>query len=207
MKELKIYFATPTGQRKNLISYAMHTPDTIANIQHFAGNALDNGAFKAYKDGKAGDFSKFFRRLEIAKNNGVVFDFCVVPDIVAGGRESLNLSNSYISKLHEENPRQSFYLVVQDGMIVKDVQPYIHKYDGIFVGGTLPWKLQTSGEWVKFAHKYKKKCHIGRVGTAKRILWAKSIEADSVDSGLAMIHPHHLNSILNIEKSLLWGAL
>lgn len=204
---MKIYFATPTGARKHLISHAMHTPDTIANISCFTGNALDNGAFKAWKDGKAGDFSKFFKRLAMAKEAKFVFDFCVVPDIVAGGSNSLELSNSHILNLRLQHPKQKFYLVVQDGMNEQEVSRHIKMYHGIFVGGTLPWKLQTSKRWVELAHKYNKLCHIGRVGTAKRILWAKSIGADSVDSGLAMIHSHHLDSILNIEKSLLWGAM
>ena len=204
---MKIYFATPTGARKHLISYAMHTPDTIANVARFSGNALDNGAFKSYKEGRAGDFSKFIKRLDMANDSGLVFDFCVTPDIVAGGIESLKLSNSYIKNLKQQYPKQYFYLVVQDGMNEKDVLRHIHKYDGIFVGGTLPWKRETSERWVKLAHKFKKPCHLGRVGTVKRILWAKSIGADSVDSGLAMIHPHHLAGILNIKNSLLWEAI
>lgn len=204
---MKIYFASPTGSRKFLIRNAMHTPDTICNLSFFDGNALDNGAFKAYSYGLKADFSKFLKRLNVAKYNNFFFDFCVVPDIVAGGNESLVFSNSYIDNLNKQYFGQKFYLVVQDGMSESEVLKSISKYSGIFVGGTLPWKLRTSKDWIQLAHNHNKLCHIGRVGTVKRVLWAKSISADSVDSGLSMIHPHHLHGLLNIEKSLLWGAL
>ena len=57
-----------------------------------------------------------------------------------------------------------------------------HKFDGIFVGGTVKWKIKTGEEWVRLAHDHKLPCHIGRVGVFKRIVWAKRIGADSIDS-------------------------
>ena len=56
------------------------------------------------------------------------------------------------------------------------------QFDGIFVGGSLPWKLATGAQWVTFAHERAMPCHVGRVGTPKHVAWARRIGADSIDS-------------------------
>ena len=106
-------------------------------------------------------------------------DFLVVPDLVAGGMDSLEFSLSWVKELQGVAP---LYLAVQDGMGAYSVAPHIAQFDGVFIGGTLKWKMRTGEEWVAFAHHYGKPCHIGRVGTAKRALWAMEIAADSIDS-------------------------
>jgi hypothetical protein len=82
------------------------------------------------------------------------------------------------------------YLVVQDGMTCERVAAWLDEqpdpYHGIFVGGTLPWKLATGAAWVTFAHERGMRCHIGRVGPAARVRWAREIGADSIDSSLPL---------------------
>lgn len=39
-------------------------------------------------------------------------------------------------------------------------------------------------------------CHVGRVGTARRIAWAKRIGADSIDSCLPLWSRENLDSFL-----------
>lgn len=58
--------------------------------------------------------------------------------------------------------------------------------DGVFVGGSMAWKLATAPRWTKFAHERGMPCHVGRVGTAKRVRWAARIGVDSIDSSLPL---------------------
>jgi len=73
-----------------------------------------------------------------------------------------------------------------------DVRPHLVAYRGIFVGGSLRWKLATGAAWVRFAHAHGRRCHIGRVGTPERVAWARAIGADSIDSALPVRHAKHL---------------
>jgi hypothetical protein len=65
-----------------------------------------------------------------------------------------------------------------------DEQP--EPYRGLFVGGSLDWKLATAAAWVELAHARGMRCHIGRVGPADRVRWARDIGADSIDSSLPL---------------------
>jgi hypothetical protein len=109
---------------------------------------------------------------------GIVPDFVVVPDIVAGGLASLAWSAFWRPSVPAEFPA---YLAVQDGMTAADVVPQLAMYQGLFVGGSLAWKLETSARWVQLAHAHGMRCHIGRVGTADRVRWARDVSADSIE--------------------------
>jgi len=143
--------------------------------------ALDNGAYKAYTDGMEFDENRFLKTLyEKLPKSEMVPDFIVVPDLVGKGQESLTFSLKWIEKL--KGLIYNWYLAVQDGMEIDEIEKVIDKFDGIFVGGTVKWKVKTGEYWVKLAHKHSKPCHIGRVGVFRRIVWAKRIGADSIDS-------------------------
>jgi hypothetical protein len=144
--------------------------------------ALDNGAYKSYTDGVDFDKTKFLKTIyEKLPKSEMSPDFIVVPDKVGAGIESLRFSLAWHSRL-KYMKEYNWYLAVQNGMVIDDVEKIIADFDGIFVGGTVKWKVKTGEYWVKLAHKYNKPCHIGRVGTFKRVLWAKRIKADSIDS-------------------------
>jgi hypothetical protein len=68
-----------------------------------------------------------------------------------------------------------------DGMTEADVIPELRWYQGVFVGGSLAWKLATGGAWTKLARRRGLRCHIGRVGTAARVHWARSVGATSIE--------------------------
>lgn len=143
--------------------------------------ALDNGAFAAHKAGKPFDEAAFRTVLDRITTAP---DFVVCPDIVGGGLNSLALSLAW-----EERLRHTGYplaLVVQDGMTAADVRPVIERFALLFVGGSLSWKLKTGAMWCRVAKEYGKPCHIGRVGTAKRVAWARRIGAASIDSCLPL---------------------
>lgn len=209
------------------------TRDTINHItarkMHWF---FDNGAFSDWQNNRPFDAYKFVDQMwrieseirfgkplsddldyssmpkgEPKKYKLVCPDFIVCPDLPARGNESLMFSRRWIDYLEETFPFHDYYLAVQDNMDFELVEEDLinNKWKGLFVGGTKEWKYKTSEQWVKLAHKYKIKCHIGGVGTRKAILWAKSINADSVDSGIAMIHPRHLNEVLNIHQDIFWN--
>jgi len=73
------------------------------------------------------------------------------------------------------------YLAVQDGMTAADVIPHLARYYGLFVDGSLAWKLATGAAWVRLAHRRRLRCYVGRVGTAACVRRAREIGTDSVD--------------------------
>ena len=143
--------------------------------------AIDNGAYSAYVNKKEWDPIPFLRTISRARNYDRKPDFVVCPDIVAGGSDSLTHSVNWLRVLPRELP---YYLAVQDGMELPEVADVIrsHGFSGIFVGGTAEWKVKTAESWCILAKELGVRCHIGRIGPGKKILWAERIGADSVDS-------------------------
>jgi hypothetical protein len=139
----------------------------------------DNGAFRDFTAGKPFSVAKYERDLERLPAMPTPPAFLVVPDVVAGGVESLEVSLAWLPRLRGLAP---LFLAVQDGMSLDDVARVIEGFDGVFVGGSVPWKVRTGAAWVRFAHGLSKPCHIGRVGTIRRLRWARLIGADSIDS-------------------------
>lgn len=152
---------------------------------------FDNGAFKAWRAGKAFNARAFLRvvrkieRLPRAQRP----DFIVLPDIVGGGLASLALSRRWMGRLYGVVP---LYLAVQDGMEPHRIAPVLRGLAGIFVGGTLEWKLATGERWATFAKSAGIGCHIGRCGGASRVKWAKRIGATSLDSSLPLFSEENL---------------
>lgn len=152
--------------------------------------ALDNGAFRDWRAGKPFDSDAFERSVERVE---VAPDFVVVPDVVAAGEQSLAFSVSWVPRLTGLAP---LYLAVQDGMTLTMVAAELAPFAGLFVGGTLGWKIRTGEQWVHFAHLVDRRCHIGRVGTPRRVRWAKRIGADSIDSSLPLFAERNLAPFL-----------
>jgi hypothetical protein len=150
--------------------------------------AYDNGAYRDWKADKPFQLNQYLRDLRrIRHGECEPPDFVVLPDVPGDGAKSLEQSISWLewtrSTLHPVPV--PLYLAVQNGM-----ETMIHDQgglaglgvDGIFVGGTLDWKLLWGAVFVATAHSLDMKCHIGRVGTAQRVKWAIEIDADSIDS-------------------------
>ncbi len=153
----------------------------------------DNGAFKDWKAGVAFDVDQFTADLDAIARSGDTPRFVVLPDIVAGGDLSLAESARWKPRLAGRAP---LYLAVQDGMADADVARVADGCAGIFVGGTLEWKIATGAHWRRFAHARGLACHIGRVGTPDRIGWARRIGADSIDSSLPLWSEENLDRFL-----------
>jgi len=140
---------------------------------------LDNAAYRAWANKEEWNPAPFEYVLGACKSWPP--DFVIAPDVVAGGADSMALSLSWVSRI----PYPA-YLAVQDGMTEANVAAALPRFAGLFVGGSLPWKIRGAHHWVNLAHKHGKPCHIGRVGTARRVRWAKRIGADSIDSCLPL---------------------
>jgi hypothetical protein len=156
--------------------------------------ALDNGAFAAWQQGKPWDPSWLLETLGYLRATGFRPDFVVCPDIVTGGAGSLAFSLAWASR--PELAGWPLYLAVQDGMAEADVVSLLAPFAGIFVGGSLDWKIRTGAAWVRLAHSQGLPCHIGRVGTEDRAAWARRIGADSIDSSLPLFSEDNLNRFL-----------
>ena len=156
--------------------------------------AFDNGCYRDWKAEKPFDERSFLADIYQIHGYGNIPDFIVAPDIVAGGVESLDLSCDWAERLDGIAP---LYLALQDGMTEADVADRLALFSGVFVGGSLPWKLSTGGAWVRFAHTNGVACHVARVGTGRRVRWAKRIGADSIDSCLPLWSADNLRRFLD----------
>jgi len=153
----------------------------------------DNGCFVDWRNGAAFNtvqFTRDLRRITYWPARGQMTkpDFLVLPDLVAAGNQSLACSLEWLDD--PQLPDVPRYLAVQDGMwpdTLRDMAgDRLQRLGGIFVGGTLQWKLHTAKSWVAFAHRLGLPAHIGRCGTEARVEWATRIKADSIDSSLPL---------------------
>ena len=138
---------------------------------------IDCGTFRHWRAGTEWNPAPFVAALAACVTEGRAPEWVVAPDLIARGADSLAFSLSWLPRI----PWPA-YLAVQDGMHERQVERVIHRFAGLFVGGTLAWKLRTARRWVELAHRHGKPCHVGRVGIPKRVRWAQRIAADSVDS-------------------------
>lgn len=120
----------------------------------------------------------------------------IVPDFVADWARSVPMTLEWLPRVQRLGP---CYLSVQDGADLGEVGTLLkaHAFSGVFVGGSLDWKVRTGGAWVALSHALGLKCHIGRVGTVKRVRWASRIGADSIDSCLPLWGEGNLRRFLS----------
>jgi hypothetical protein len=117
----------------------------------------------------------------------------VVPDVVAGGMESLEFSLRWMERL----PKWPWYLAVQDGMKPVDVARHLNGFAGIFLGGTDAFK-GTAPAWRGLATENGIRFHYGRAGTPAKIEHAKEVGADSLDSAFPLWEIARFNRAVQI---------
>lgn len=176
-----IAYASRTGTRRNLAALrgaGWRLLVSAAGCLRSEGfqYALDNGAWSAFSQGRPFDEAAFVRALG---RLGAGADWSVIPDIVAGGHASLDLSLRWMRRVLDSSPVGM--LAVQDGMAVSDVRPFVGARVGIFVGGSTAWKLATVREWAVLARETGAWCHVGRVNSRKRISLCAESGARSFD--------------------------
>lgn len=176
-----IAYASRTGTKRNLASLrgaGWRLLVSAAGCLRSEGfpYALDNGAWSAYQQKRPFDERAFSLAL---KKLGARADWTVIPDIVAGGLASLDLSLRWMRPVLDATPRA--LLAVQDGMTPGDVAPWLGARVGVFVGGSTDWKLATMDAWGELGHKVGAWVHVGRVNSARRIRLCANAGATSFD--------------------------
>lgn len=171
----------------------------------------DNGAYTDFVNNRPFDYLQYSRDLRAirmwreagwigrGKLEGQTMtapDFVVLPDLVGQGDASMGFSLNFLYESREAGV--PLYLAVQDGMSLERVKRFIELYaiDGIFVGGTLTWKLETAEAWCALGRRLGIPVHIGRVGTLDRVAWAQEIGATSIDSAFPLWSVERLEAFI-----------
>lgn len=195
-----IPYASNTGTLRNLD--ALRTAGwrillTPANPKPRQGlkYGVDNGAWSTYQSGAPFDAAAFNALVESA---GGAADFVIIPDIVAGGLQSLDFSVSWIPRLRG---LRQLLLPVQDGMDACAVGKVLraHRHIGVFLGGSTEWKLREMYAWGHFAASLDRWYHVGRVNTARRIRLCAEAGATSFDGTSATMYAESL-PLLDVSR-------
>lgn len=177
-----VSYASRTGTRRNLAAMRgagwrlLVSAAGVLRTERFEHYALDNGAWSAYQQGTQFDERAFGRAVDLLGEDA---DWVVLPDIVAGGIESLDFSLRWLDRL-KGFPRR-LLIAVQDGMEPDDVREFLSPSVGIFLGGSTPWKLQTMAAWGVLSRRRNCYYHVGRVNSARRIGMCAAASANSFD--------------------------
>lgn len=174
-------YASRTGSSKNLDAlreFQWRLLISARGVHRHEGfpYAIDNGAWTSHQKGEPFQEAPF---RQLLRSHGELADWVVVPDIVAGGEESLKMSTRWIPEVLSQT-RQALF-AVQDGMSPAQVVPLLGSRVGIFVGGSTEWKLQTLPEWGRVAEARGCWLHVGRVNSARRIHLCGRARAHSFD--------------------------
>lgn len=198
-----IGYASRTGTRRNLAALraagwrllvSAAAPWRTEGFRY----GIDNGAWSAFQSGKPFDFDAFCGCVD---QLGAGADFCITPDIVGEGRQSLNLSTTWLPWVLERT--RLALIAVQDGMTPDDVRPLLRLRVGLFVGGTTEWKLGTLPLWGSLARETNTYLHVGRVNTARRIRYCASVGAHSFDGTSVS---RFAVTMGKLERARLWGG-
>jgi hypothetical protein len=155
--------------------------DNGAWLDHVAGRPFDDSAF----------LSDVLEMVELPESERPAF--VTLPDEVAASLDSLRLSLSWLARVGRLSLRWA--LVVQNGVTPDDV-PWEARFAVLFVGGDAAWKCRTMRMWSQAAHEHGRTCHVGRVGSAKRLRAAHVDGVDSVDSALPLFAERNLKPFL-----------
>lgn len=152
---------------------------------------LDNGRWADFQEGLRlgrGESMPFdeprqaqFEQLLDLRGAGC--DFVILPDTVAGGMASLEMSVRWSNRVLSAAPLA--LIPVQDGMEPTDLAPLVGPSVGIFLGGSTEWKLARMADWGQFCADHGVYYHIGRVNTGRRFKMAHAAGAHSVDGSSA----------------------
>lgn len=175
-------YASRTGTERNLRALRaagwglLVSRVGVWRTEGFRRYVLDNGAWADFQAGRPFEHRAFGQLLgELGRGA----DWVVLPDIVAGGLDSLALSMRWRERCLASCPK--CLIAVQDGMQEADLAPLVGPDTGIFLGGSTLWKLANMRRWGAFCAQHHVHYHVARVNTEKRIFLAQSAGADSID--------------------------
>ena len=174
-----IAYASRTGTRRNLA--ALKAADwrlmvSATGVWRHEGfpYAIDSGAWTAHQQGEPFNFTKYEGVLRWGARDA---DFVVLPDIVAGGHDSLRLSLDWLPRIEA----RMILIPAQDGLEAEDLRPYLSPRVGVFIGGSTEFKESTAFEWGRMCRYLKAWCHMGRVNSRRRIRLARLCGCHSFD--------------------------
>lgn len=164
---------------------------------------IDNGAWGCHLREVEWDSAGFERMVD---EYGADADMIVLPDIVAGGAESLTRSVEWIPRLRPIGTL--LLLAVQDGMIPNDVADLCQEHSlGLFVGGSTEWKLDTIPWWGWVSGQLGCWLHIARVNSVKRIRYIAAHGAHSFDGTSTTLWPSTLRRLdLAVRQQTMFGG-
>lgn len=163
----------------------------------------DNGAWADFQAGAPFDDDAFERFLIWIAGQPIVPDWIVLPDIVAGGLSSLELSLRWSNRCLSVCPL--VLLAVQDGMSEVDVSPFVGRNVGVFLGGSTEWKISSMEAWGAFCRRLGLHYHVARVNTGRRMAMAVAAGADSVDGSSASRYAVTTTKLTNASRQTdLW---
>ena len=180
-----IPYASRTGTKRNLDGLRARGWRLLVSATGAWRNegfqyGFENGAWTYYVKGVPFDEEKYARALG---ELGAGADFGIVPDIVAGGKRSLDFSLSWLDRVLAAT--KLALIPVQDGMEdPNELRPYLRAGRvGIFVGGAsnTDYKERTTPLWAQLCREVGTWCHVGRVNTQRRIAICQAAGATSFD--------------------------
>lgn len=186
MKNNTMCLYTSTGTRSsveklNVMNVGLLLSERWYDPKKWPFFAIDNGCYAAFSRKEQWDPSNFMKNLSKCRDRGLSPNFIVIPDIPLS-EKSLGFSMTWLPVLKTMYPEFPRFLAVQDGMICEDIMPIVDQIQGIFVGGSTDWKLESMTKWVKFAHEHDIQCHVGRIGPIQRMMMCELAGVDSIDS-------------------------
>jgi hypothetical protein len=184
-----IAYASRTGTLRNLtalrsagwgllVSRAGHW-----STEGFLTWAADNGAWRDHQAGQPFAADAFLGFVGWIEAQPIRPQWLVLPDVVAGGLDSLALSRQWLANLRDREFWQGrrLLLAAQDGIEPRHIEGLIGPDLGIFVGGSTQWKLDSLRDWARLARSRAAICHVGRVNSARRIRLCAAAGATSFD--------------------------
>jgi hypothetical protein len=179
-------YASRTGTRRNLDALRaagwglLVSRAGVWRTEGFDRYVLDNGAWADFQAGRTFDEVAFEQLIDRLAARA---DWVVLPDIVAGGCASLELSTRWLNRCLSVCPMA--LIAVQDGMSEADLAPLVGRSVGVFLGGSTAWKLANMLRWGAFCAERSVYYHVARVNSERRIWLAAASGADSIDGSSA----------------------
>lgn len=180
-------YASRTGTRRNLDALRRHgwglmvSRAGVWRTEGFSNVVGDNGAWADFQAGRQFDEDGYHRFLDWIEPHRP--RWLVLPDIVAGGLLSLDLSVRYLNRCAAVAPL--LLIAVQDGMTEAHLAPFVGASVGVFLGGSTSWKLETALQWGAFCADRGAYYHFARANSIKRIALAAAAGAHSFDGSSA----------------------
>lgn len=180
-------YASRTGTRRNLealrrAGWSLLISAVGVHRHEGFDYAIDNGAWSAHQAQESWESPAYRGKFEeLLGTHGAGADWIARPDIVEGGRASLERSLQWKERLERTIPQAPLLIPVQDGMTPALLEPHLHARCGVFVGGSTRFKETTMHLWGQVCRAQGAWLHVGRVNTRRRIRLCQMARADSFD--------------------------